>query len=277
MTHRIKKLPSSRLHLNPSLIFQLILTWFHNLGTPAFSLQEIMFNIHPIQFSTAEHIIFAAASLFCLPLSWHSSVCMRMTLHFRSHACWPSNKHLPSNVRVALAYVCVCLCVCTVMLKLVLQKTSGWTQTIELDTLERKYTLEYIYTERNLISPDSEASGLFSKLWAAVWRSPGLRPRCVAKGGERQRWLVTDCKENVGQSSPWFIQSVPLVPSCSLAGHPSYFTSRTTVVQHVVSGVTSRAGHAWKTSPSPLNAEEEQRLYSKSFPNDQTPHPRSTT
>lgn len=102
------------------------------------------------------------------------------------------------------------------MVKLVPQNASGWTQTIEFDTLEREYTLKYIYTECNLISPDSEASGLFNKLWAAaVWHSTRLRPRCVAKGGEGQRWLETYCRENVGQSIAWFVH---FITTCLLTG-----------------------------------------------------------
>lgn len=126
------------------------------------------------------NITFPPASIFCLPSSRRSSVCRKTTLRFRSHARWPKPNlpHPPqmcvcfSHMSVSL-YICMCVCV----LKLVLQNASGWTHTIEHEARSVCASGVFSWVQLNL-SWLWEASGLFNKLWAAVWRlSAGLTPR----------------------------------------------------------------------------------------------------
>lgn len=126
------------------------------------------------------NITFPPASIFCLPSSRRSSVCRKTTLRFRSHARWPKPNlpHPPqmcvcfSHMSVSL-YICMCVCV----LKLVLQNASGWTHTIEHEARSVCASGVFSWVQLNL-SWLWEASGLFNKLWASVWRlSAGLTPR----------------------------------------------------------------------------------------------------
>lgn len=201
MTQNIKKLPSCRLHLCTSFIVHSYLlsftTWGGQLGTHAFTstyiprrfkhyflyfrrflysspfalaLFFVIIFLHHLSICWTSHFLLRNVSR--LPSFWRESVCMKMTLRFRSHARWPK-PNLPSSDNACGSCMCLSVGVWTCLDWFYKMRVDGHTPLKH----SRESQAHTLWVQPNL-SWLSEASGLLNKLWAAVWwHSTGLSPR----------------------------------------------------------------------------------------------------